>query len=177
MLLKCCVLIEEHICHCTSGTFWPLVFRADQRGLSPFWSGEPELQGFPHPGMNPKKTCNCATVFQLGVKLGQVLQWQVMENPRSIHFKACLFNLAFYKGSHWIGLKQRARHVYQRKTKNFIAKLFVQPFMVLQTFLKSMPRRGVYTIFCLKVSSRNVLGTLPVFTMGRGYIWLYLVGS
>ena len=55
-----------------------------------------------------------------------------------ILFKACLFNLTFYKGSHSKGLKQRALHVHQRKTKHFIAKLFAQPFMVLQTFLKSM---------------------------------------
>ena len=56
----------------------------------------------------------------------------------SILFKACLFNLTFYKGSHSKGLKQRAMHVHQRKTKHFIAKLFAQPFMVLQTFLKIM---------------------------------------
>ena len=33
---------------------------------------------------------------------------------------------------------QRALYVHQRKTKHFIAKLLAQPFMVLQTFLKSM---------------------------------------
>jgi len=55
-----------------------------------------------------------------------------------ILFKACLFNLTFYKGSHSKGLKQRALHVHQRKTKHFIAKLLAQPFMVLQTILKSM---------------------------------------
>ena len=55
-----------------------------------------------------------------------------------IPFEACLFNLTFYKGNHSKGLKQRTLHVHQRKTKHFIAKLFVQPFMVLQTFWKSM---------------------------------------
>ena len=42
-------------------------------------------------------------------------------------------NLTFYKGSHLKGLKQRALHVHQRKTKHFIAKLFAQPYMLLNT--------------------------------------------
>ena len=44
-----------------------------------------------------------------------------------IHFKACLFNLTFHKGSHSKGLKQRALHVHQTKTKHFIAELFAYP--------------------------------------------------
>ena len=55
-----------------------------------------------------------------------------------IHFKACLFNLTFNKGSHSKGLKQRALLLHKRKTKHFIATLLAQPFMVLQTFLKSV---------------------------------------
>ena len=58
--------------------------------------------------------------------------------PRGILFKACLFNLTFYKGSHSKWLKSRALYVHQIKTKHFIEKDFAQPFMVLQTFSKSM---------------------------------------
>jgi len=48
------------------------------------------------------------------------------------------FKVPFYKASHSKGIKERALHVHQRKTKHFIAKLLAQPFMVLQTILKSM---------------------------------------
>ena len=55
-------------------------------------------------------------------------------NVICILFKACLFKLTFYKGSNLKGLKQRALHVYQRKTKHFIAKLLAQPFMFYKPF-------------------------------------------
>ena len=51
-----------------------------------------------------------------------------------ILFKACLFNLTFYKGSHSKGLMQRALPVHQRKTKHFIAKLLTQPFTFYKPF-------------------------------------------
>ena len=68
-----------------------------------------------------------------------------------ILFKACLFNLTFYKGSHSKGLKLRALHVHQRKTKHFIAKLLAQPFMVLQAFLKSM----LFLLSCVWCAKSN----------------------
>ena len=49
--------------------------------------------------------------------------------------EACLFKHPFYKGSRSKGIKQRALHVHQRKTKHFIAKLFPQPFILPETFL------------------------------------------
>ena len=48
--------------------------------------------------------------------------------------EACLFKHPFYRGSHSKGIKERALHVHQRKTKHFIAKLFAQPYMLLNTF-------------------------------------------
>ena len=51
-----------------------------------------------------------------------------------ILFKACLFNLTFYKESHSKGLMQRALPVHQRKTKHFIAKLLTQPFTFYKPF-------------------------------------------
>ena len=52
--------------------------------------------------------------------------------PTSI--EACLFKHPFYKGSHSKGMKERALHVHQRKTKHFIAKLLAQPYRLLHTF-------------------------------------------
>ena len=63
-----------------------------------------------------------------------------------IPFKACL---ACHKGSHWKGLKQRTLLLHQRKTKHFIANLLAQPFMVLQTFLKSMLSKAPKFIWLL----------------------------
>ena len=47
--------------------------------------------------------------------------------------EACLFKHPFYRGNHSKGIKKRALHVHQRKTKYFIAKLFAQPYMPLNT--------------------------------------------
>ena len=52
----------------------------------------------------------------------------------STSIEACLFKHPFYRGSHSKGIKERALHVHQRKTKHFIAKLFAQPYMLLNTF-------------------------------------------
>ena len=38
------------------------------------------------------------------------------------NIEACLFKHPFYKGSQSKGIKERAQHVHQRKTKHFIAK-------------------------------------------------------
>ena len=48
--------------------------------------------------------------------------------------EACLFKHPFYKRGQSKGIKQRALHVHRRKTKHFIAKLFAQPYKLLQTF-------------------------------------------
>ena len=44
----------------------------------------------------------------------------------------------YTKPSDYNRYQQRALVLHQRKIKHFIAKLLAQPFMVLQTFLKSM---------------------------------------
>ena len=44
------------------------------------------------------------------------------------------FKVPFYKASHSKGIKERALHVHQRKTKHFIAKLLAQPYRLLHTF-------------------------------------------
>ena len=49
--------------------------------------------------------------------------------------KQCHLPYVFHKKGHPKNEQQRALHVYQRKTKHFIAKLFSQPFPLLHTFL------------------------------------------
>ena len=44
------------------------------------------------------------------------------------------FKVPFYKASHSKGIKERALHVHQRKTKHFITKLLAQPYRLLHTF-------------------------------------------
>ena len=53
---------------------------------------------------------------------------------KNTRIKAWLFKRPFYKGSHSKGIKGRALHVHQRKTKHFIAKLLAQPYRLLHTF-------------------------------------------
>ena len=51
----------------------------------------------------------------------------------STSIEACLFKHPFYTRGQSKGIKQRALHVHRRKTKHFIAKLFPQPFTLLNT--------------------------------------------
>ena len=45
-----------------------------------------------------------------------------------ILFKACLFNLTFYKGSHSKGLKQKSTACASKKNKTFHRKVFGATF-------------------------------------------------
>ena len=59
--------------------------------------------------------------------------------------KQCCLPNVFHKKKHPKYEQQRALHVHQRKTKNFIANRYLQPFLLLHTFsilvLKS-PRKA-----------------------------------
>ena len=63
-------------------------------------------------------------------------QGQNMEllSCRDTSIEARPFKVPFYKASHSKGIKERALHVHQRKTKHFIAKLLAQPYRLLHTF-------------------------------------------
>ena len=63
-----------------------------------------------------------ASTGTAGTGSAQECTCKTFGNTLTILFKACLFDLTFYKGSHSKGLKQRALHVHQRKTKSFTAK-------------------------------------------------------
>ena len=60
--------------------------------------------------------------------------WHENKCTLSTSIEACLFKHPFYRGSHSKGIKERALHVHQRKTKHFIAKLLAQPYRLLHTF-------------------------------------------
>ena len=58
------------------------------------------------------------------------LKHQRLEEKSSastIQIEACQVNPTFYKSSHSKGLKERALHIHQTKTKHFIGELVAQP--------------------------------------------------
>ena len=60
---------------------------------------------------------------------------------------------------------QKALQVHQRKTKHFITKLFAQPFIVLQTLLKSMTTVKVKALHGESVILTNTKHNQSVFAL------------